>query len=202
MDARFVAACSSAGSIPAPTLPEVAVAGRSNCGKSSLINALTGRRKLARTSSTPGRTQQIIFFAFSGYGGPLFHLVDMPGYGYARASRSDQSAWAQLIESFLQSREALRLMLILMDIRRGPQQEEADLMQWMSEMGVPFQLILTKADKIPRAKRKRAAEAAARDLGLQRPPILFSVKEQGASEQLRRMIALTLAPEPEEGADK
>ena len=189
MDARFIAACTAASNIPAATLPEVAVAGRSNCGKSSLINALTGHRKLARTSSTPGRTRQIIFFALSGYGGPPFHLVDLPGFGYARASRTEQEASSHLINDYLETRDALRLMLVLMDIRRGVQQEEADLLAWMQEVGVVTLPVLTKADKVPRSKRMGAAMKAGKQLGLRRPPMLFSVKEKLGPAELRRRLA-------------
>lgn len=195
MDAQFVAACTAASNIPEATLPEVAVAGRSNCGKSSLINALTGRRKLARTSSTPGRTRQIIFFTLSGYGGPPFHLVDLPGYGYARASRSEQSAWSGLINDYMETRQALRQILVLMDIRRGAQKEEIDLLDWMKEVGVSALPILTKADKVPRSKRKGMALAVARDLGLQRPPMLYSVKEKIGPSELRAELARILGKE-------
>lgn len=193
MDARFIAACSSSSNIPEATLPEVAVAGRSNCGKSSLINAITASKKLARTSSTPGRTRQIIFFSFSGYGGPPMHLVDLPGYGYAKASRSDQAAWSRLINSFLETRSALRLMLVLMDLRRGPQAEEIELVRWMTELGVPTLAVFTKADKVASSKRKTAAAKAAKALGYERTPMTFSVKDKGQVLLLRQTLAEALS---------
>lgn len=189
MDARFIAACASKDSIPVATLPEVAVAGRSNCGKSSLINALTGRRKLARTSSTPGRTRQINFFSFSGYGGPPMHLVDLPGYGYAKASRSEQAEWSGLINAYLETRSAMRLMLVLLDIRRGPQSEEMDLVQWMTELGVPTLAVLTKSDKIPSSKRMAVALKTGKAMGLERPPLVFAVKDKARVLELRQMLA-------------
>ncbi len=192
MDARFIAACTARSNIPDATLPEVAVAGRSNCGKSSLINALTAHRKLARTSSTPGRTRQIIFFSFSGYGGPPMHLVDLPGYGYAKASRAEQADWSDLINDYIEQREALRLMLILMDIRRGPQTEELDLYTWMGELGVTVLPVLTKADKLNTSKRKTAAAKIGKALGLGRPPLSFSVKDKGAALELRKRLGLAL----------
>ena len=195
MDARFIAACTARANIPGATLPEVAVAGRSNCGKSSLINALTGHGKLARTSSTPGRTRQIIIFSFSGYGGPPMHLVDLPGYGYAKASRAEQADWSRLINDYIEEREALRLMLVLMDIRRGPQPEELDLFTWMRERGIPTLAVLTKADKLNTSKRKLARAKIGKELDLARPPLCFSVKDKVSAVELRERLARALREE-------
>ena len=192
MDARFIAACASRASIPQATLPEVAVAGRSNCGKSSLINALTWHSKLARTSSTPGRTRQINIFSFSGYGGPPMHLVDLPGYGYARASKAEQSDWSQLINAYLETRSTLRLMLVLLDIRRGPQSEEMELLQWMTDVNIPTLAVLTKTDKIAPSKRKSVTVKVARALALQRSPLAFSVKDKAKVLELRKLLAEAL----------
>ncbi len=204
MDARFVAACSTAASLPPPDLPEVAVAGRSNCGKSSLINAITGRTALARTSSTPGRTQQLIFFRLSwpelappqGPSVPEFLLVDLPGYGYARASKERQREWGKLVTDYIDSRETLRVLLVLCDLRRTPGPEELDLLRWAAGRDLRPIVVLTKADKLRKSQRFAALESARTALGLQRRPRGFSVHEPDAVTALRRELLAALAGLP------
>ena len=125
-------------------MPEVAVAGRSNVGKSSLINALTGRRVLARTSATPGRTRQINFFLLN----EAFGLVDLPGYGFAVGPEAERRAWGPLIEGYLRGRETLRGVLLVVDVRRGFETEEAELLAWLAEAGIPAAVVATKTDKL------------------------------------------------------
>lgn len=193
MDARFVSACSSLDTLPAPSLVELAVAGRSNCGKSSLINALTGRAKLARTSSTPGRTQQIIFFQVSfGSEHEPFYLVDLPGYGYARASKVTRQAWGELVTSYIDSRETLRALVLLNDARRPLADEERDLLSWASSRGLRSLVVLTKADKLNKSERFGAAEQAKKALGLPRRPLAFSINDDRAILALRREVIATL----------
>lgn len=139
----FIAAVNDLNGLPPATLPEIAFAGRSNVGKSSLINALTGRKTLARTSDTPGRTQQLNFFDLNGH---LF-LVDMPGYGYAKVSKTQKKQWDSLIRGYLRGRPTLRCVLLLIDSRHGFKDSDEDIMCMMDECAVSYRIILTKADK-------------------------------------------------------
>jgi GTP-binding protein len=159
--AEFAGASSQPGRFPPESLPEVAFAGRSNVGKSSAINRLLGRRKLARTSSTPGRTQQINFFRVNDR--VLF--VDLPGYGYAKVSHAVREAWRPLVESYLGGRGSLRGVVLLVDARRGLEDEEQGLLDFAGHHGLPAAVVLTKVDKLKRADRQRAIAAASRAAG-------------------------------------
>lgn len=141
-DCRFVAGAAVIGALPAAALPEVAFAGRSNVGKSSLINALTGRTGLARTSRTPGRTQQINFFDLGG----VLMLVDLPGYGYARASKRQVAGWTRLVHDYLKGRAVLRRVCVLIDARHGLKPADRALMDELDDAAVSYQAVLTKAD--------------------------------------------------------
>ncbi len=163
MRAELAHSAASAAQFPADGLPEIAIAGRSNVGKSSFINALLGRRQLARTSGTPGKTRLIHFFRLE----EAAYLVDLPGYGYASVSRSERAAWRPLVESYLQgAREALRAAIVLVDPRRGPGPEELDLIAWLEAEGLDARAVLTKADKLRPAERQRRLEASGDALGL------------------------------------
>lgn len=140
---RFVAGAAEPSALPPDGLPEIAFAGRSNVGKSSLINALTGRRMLARTSNTPGRTRQINFFDLGG----RLMLVDLPGYGYADAPKAAIKSWTALARSYLQGRAALRRVCLLVDSRHGIKEADLPLMRMLDDAGVSYQLVLTKLDK-------------------------------------------------------
>lgn len=130
--------------IPATSLPEIAFAGRSNVGKSSLVNALTGRKTLARTSHTPGRTQQVNFFDL---GGRLI-MADMPGYGYAEAPKAEVAKWTRLINAYLKGRVQLRRVLVLIDARHGIKETDREIMKMLDEAAVSYQVVLTKTDKV------------------------------------------------------
>jgi GTP-binding protein len=140
----FVAGANRDVAIPPDTLPEIAFAGRSNVGKSSLVNALTGRTTLARVSHTPGRTQQLNFFALGG----RLMLVDLPGYGFAAASKKQVAGWTDLTRRYLKGRASLRRVLLLIDARHGIKEPDRPVMTMLDEAAVSFQVVLTKIDKV------------------------------------------------------
>jgi GTP-binding protein len=147
-DWQFAFAAGTAAALPPMRGIEIAFAGRSNVGKSSLINALTGRRALARTSHTPGRTQELIFFTGPGSGPSKLTLVDMPGYGYAAASKAKVSAWTALIHAFLQGRANLARVYLLVDARHGLKPNDDDVLRSLDQTAVNYQIVLTKADQV------------------------------------------------------
>jgi GTP-binding protein len=146
-DWQFAAAAPSFAALPAMAGVEIAFAGRSNVGKSSLINALTGRKALARTSHTPGRTQELIFFA----GPQRLTLVDMPGYGYAAAPKAKVKAWTELIHAYLRGRANLARVYVLIDARHGLKSPDAPVFEALDEAAVSYQIVLTKADQVREA---------------------------------------------------
>ena len=157
-ECRFVRGVAHTDHLPADTLPEVAFAGRSNVGKSSLINALTGRKTLARTSNTPGRTQQLNFFDL----GEQLMIVDLPGYGYAKAPKGEVDRWNRLIRLYLKGRVGLRRVCVLIDARHGVKPSDRQVMDMLDEAAVAYQLVLTKTDKAKAAElAKRREEIAA-----------------------------------------
>jgi len=186
--AEFMISASDAGGFPRPELPELAFAGRSNVGKSSLLNALVGVPGLARTSNTPGRTRLINWFRVEPPHGKAVAFVDLPGYGYAKVAKSERAAWQPLVEAYLERRQVLRSVLVLVDARRGGEAEEAELLEYLAGAGIPSQVILTKADKLAKAKRKPAAAAVRRALGLPRDPLLASVQEPDSLADLWRFL--------------
>ncbi len=140
--------------LPDPTVPELAFAGRSNVGKSSLLNALTGRKSLARASVTPGRTQELNFFEV---GEPaLLRLVDMPGYGYAKAPKSIVKEWQRVVRDYLRGRQVLKRTLVLIDARHGPKDVDVEMMKMLDEAAVGYRLVITKADKIKASELEAA----------------------------------------------
>lgn len=155
--------CSHASQFPRPELPEVAFLGRSNVGKSSLLNALVQRKKLARTSSTPGKTRLIHFFKVE-IGSVEALLVDLPGYGWAKVGRKERASWQQLVESYLEGRSELRAALLLQDIRRDISEDETLLIEWLAERGVPALLVLTKVDKLKPMRRKERIRLLRKEL--------------------------------------
>jgi GTP-binding protein len=167
-DWQFVWASPSIETLPPMATLEVAFAGRSNVGKSSLINALTGRHALARTSNTPGRTQELIFFARSDAG---LRLVDMPGYGYAAAPKTRVASWTALIHKFLQGRSSLARVYVLIDARHGLKDVDSDVFKTLDKAAVSYQVVLTKADQVKASElTARTDEVAA---ALARHPAAF-----------------------------
>ena len=157
---RFVAGAADVGSLPPEGLPEIAFIGRSNVGKSSLVNALTGRRTLARTSDTPGRTRQINFFDLGG----RLMLVDLPGYGYAQASKTAIAAWTSLARNYLRGRSALRRACLLLDARHGVKDSDRPLMRLCDEAALSWQVVLTKADKLSPSELTASLASVAAEL--------------------------------------
>lgn len=143
--------------LPGDMIPEVAFAGRSNVGKSSLLNALTGRKALARTSNTPGRTRELNYFRV----GDALHIVDMPGYGYAKAPKAQVQGWNTLISDYLRGRPQLKRVFLLIDARHGIKQTDENALALMDEAAVSYQIVLTKVDKISAAQLDRVREATA-----------------------------------------
>jgi len=152
---EFVLGVAGADQLPDASLPEVAFAGRSNVGKSSLVNALTGRKTLARVSNAPGRTRQLNFFTL----GERLMLVDLPGYGYAKAPRSEAKRWTDLTMAYLRGRPNLRRVCLLIDARRGVVDSDRELMAMLDAAAVPYQAVLTKCDKLSQAQLARLTDA-------------------------------------------
>jgi GTP-binding protein len=186
--ADFMISASDPAGFPPMDLPEFAFAGRSNVGKSSLLNALAGVDRLARTSNTPGRTRLINWFRIEPPKSETVAFVDLPGYGYAKVSRDLRDAWRPLVEAYLARTQVLRAVIVLVDARRGAETEERDLLEYLEGLGVTAQVVLTKADKLPKNKRLPAAAAARRALHLARDPLLISVEEPASLEDLWRFI--------------
>ena len=159
-ECRFTAGAMTLDALPAPDLPEIAFAGRSNVGKSSLVNALTGRKTLARVSQTPGRTQQINFFDLGG----RLVLVDLPGYGYSQAGKAKAALWSETVRRFLKGRPTLRRVCLLIDSRHGPNPHDRDTMDALDEAAVNYQIVLTKTDKVKPAALARGQADLAREI--------------------------------------
>lgn len=152
--ARFLIFDSVGDAWPKVALPQVAFAGRSNVGKSTLLNALTGQKHLARTSRTPGRTRGIVFFEIEG----RYAFADLPGYGFAKVSRDERDSWKILLEQYFSTCRFLRKVYLLVDVRRGPEEEERMLAEYLAAVGVPYRWIATKADKLKQSELKKAIE--------------------------------------------
>jgi GTP-binding protein len=193
VSAAIVESAGRLDQFPRGERPEVAFAGRSNVGKSSLINRLLGRRGLARTSSTPGRTRTINFYLVN----EAVLFADLPGYGYAKVSRSLQEDWWALVEGYLTHRVPLRGVVHLVDARHPPTDRDQGLQDFLVAVGAPSVVVLTKADKVPRGQRRAVQAAAARLLGLARPEmgLFFSAETgEGAPELWRAVDALLAVP--------
>ncbi|HCF06223.1 MAG: small GTP-binding protein [Desulfomicrobiaceae bacterium] len=179
-----------------PDAPQLALAGRSNVGKSSLVNALAGRRTLAKTSSTPGKTRSINLYRVTPGD---FYLADLPGYGYARASHADRDAWARLIHAYLTDNPHLRALVVLLDSRLAPQQLDMDLVAYAQEHHIPLLPVLTKADKTSLKERAQVARRWADILGRPEPPLAVSSRTGlGVAQLWQRLRRYAL---PEEAAD-
>ena len=185
ISAEFIKSATKPSEYPPGNFPEVAIAGKSNVGKSSLINVLVNRKNLAKTSSSPGRTQVINFFRVNG----SLSLVDLPGYGYAKVSLEVRETWKPMVESYLQTRHDIRLVILIVDARRGASPDDLALLDWLDYHRIPSLIVLTKADKLSQIERARQKKA----LGQQ--PLLagktlsfFSAVTGEGKEDLWKMI--------------
>ncbi|MCK4502661.1 MAG: YihA family ribosome biogenesis GTP-binding protein [Desulfuromonadales bacterium] len=190
--AEFIKSATRPGNYPPNVLPEIAFAGRSNVGKSSLINVLVNRKSLVRTSSTPGRTQLINFFDING----CFSLVDLPGYGYAKVPLAVKKAWGPMIRTYLEVRESLHGVIFIFDIRRVPREEDIRMLDWLEEFGVPTIPVITKIDKVNRSQREKQIKQIVAETGLPRDAFtLFSALTKEGAEEVWELIEAALDPE-------
>jgi len=189
--AEFVAAAAEGSQLPAPALAEVAFAGRSNVGKSSMLNAVMQRKGLVRTSSTPGHTRSVNIFHAATRSGLDLHLVDLPGYGWAKRSKDERKKWGPLLEGYLQERQTLRAVMVLVDVRRGVEDDDLQLLDFCSaprpgNAPLTTYVIATKIDLIPKAKRKPELAAIQKVAG--RRVIGFSAETHEGRDEIWKAI--------------
>ena len=185
MKAEFIVSSGKPDSFPSDRLPEIAFLGRSNVGKSSLINALVGQRKLAFTSNTPGRTQTINFYRVDD----AFYFVDLPGYGYARVPAQFAERWKILIDEYLQKRETLTLSCLVLDTRRGWMEKDLDLKRWLEHHGRPYVVVATKTDKLNQSEQEHGLRAIRKE-GVE--PLPFSALKGRGVREIWQAITKTL----------
>jgi GTP-binding protein len=192
VSAEFLVSAVSPAQYPRQPLPEVAFAGRSNVGKSSLINTLVQRRGLAKTSATPGKTQTINFFLIN----QRFRLVDLPGYGYARVPREVQVRWRPMVETYLRQRDMLRAVVHIVDLRHPPTEQDQQLREWLQHQGVRLVVVATKVDKIKASQRAAHVEIVRQGLALPADEslLLFSAVSREGRFQLWQCLAGFLTP--------
>ena len=182
----FTVSVHSLGQLPPPHYPEIAFAGRSNVGKSSLINRLTGRRNLVKVSASPGKTRGLNFFNVD----QRFFLVDLPGYGYAKVSKKIQANWQQLITGYLTQRPTLACVVVILDLRHALKQQDRELVEWLRLQQIPFKLVYTKADKLSANQRFIKSKALDRSLEVNTEErILFSAKSGLGVQELQTALA-------------
>lgn len=187
--ATFVKSATNPGNYPVGGLAEVAFAGRSNVGKSSLINVLVNRRGLVRTSATPGRTQLLNFFDING----RFYLVDLPGFGFAKVPIALKKQWGPMVRTYLEKRGSLKALVLLFDIRRVPRQEEIQLLDWLEEFEIPTIPVITKVDKVVRSRRETQIRPILEATGLPRDAFtLFSAVTREGREEIWQRIEAAL----------
>ncbi|MDH5750872.1 MAG: ribosome biogenesis GTP-binding protein YihA/YsxC [Deltaproteobacteria bacterium] len=170
--AEFIISAAKPAQFPGSDIPEVAFVGKSNVGKSSLINSLLGRKNLVKTSSTPGKTQLINFFLING----SFHFVDLPGYGFAKAPRQVREGWEKLVGGYLSARPTLKGVVVILDIRHPPGELDLRMKNWLEQAGLPVIFVANKSDKLSRGRLAGHAEQVALALGLEEPPLAVSAK--------------------------
>ena len=189
---EFITSTIRPNQYPASTLPEIAFAGRSNVGKSTLINVLINRKRLVKTSSRPGRTQLINFFNIN----QELVFVDLPGYGYAKVPVAVRKKWGPMVETYLSKRETLKGVVLIMDIRRTPGPEELNFMDWLDQYELPSILVLTKSDKLLKTKQKSHQTAVSEALSVDESRlILFSAKSRQGKDNVWGAIEKLLVPQ-------
>ncbi|ASS66350.1 MULTISPECIES: ribosome biogenesis GTP-binding protein YihA/YsxC [unclassified Paenibacillus] len=186
-NAEFIISAVQPHQYPIDALPEIALAGRSNVGKSSLINKLIMRKNLARTSSQPGKTQQLNYYKVN----EAVYFVDFPGYGYAKVSKTEREAWGKMIERYLQGREELKLVLLVVDIRHAPSKDDVLMFDWLKHYDIPFCIVCTKADKIPKSQWDKQIKLVKQTLGASAGDqvVLFSSEKGNGRDELWSVIA-------------
>jgi GTP-binding protein len=186
INAEFIKSAVWPPQYPPAILPEIAFVGRSNVGKSSLINTLVGRKNLAKTSNTPGRTQLINFFMIN----EKISFVDLPGYGFAKVAQSVKKDWGDMIEAYLRERQCLALVILILDIRRDPSPDDLSLRDWLEHYRIPYLYVLTKADKLSNNQaiaRRRAIEKILH-VPSEQKPVLFSAKTQKGKSDIWEFV--------------
>ena len=181
--ARFVKSAKQANDFPKDRKPEIAFCGRSNSGKSSLLNALTNSQGLARTSSSPGRTQLINFFLVDGQ----TYYVDLPGYGYAKVPKGIRDAWGEMVEGYLRNREPLKLTIMLVDSRIPPTDSDRTMKEWLDHFGIPNLVVLTKSDKISRNEITKALRTCAETLQTKEIIAFSAITDFGKEAVLKKI---------------
>ena len=187
-DANFIKSVYHLPDLPKQLLPELAFSGRSNVGKSSLINVLLNRKGFAKTSSTPGRTQSINFMEINS----SFYFVDLPGYGYANVPLAVRKKWQPLIEGYLAQRTTLRLLVLLADIRREPQEDEELFVAWLKQLDIPLLVVLTKIDKVKKNSQVTSLRQWQKCLDIDEKIVLFSAVTGEGKEKIWRYLDLSL----------
>ncbi|EXX89360.1 GTP-binding protein [Paenibacillus darwinianus] len=184
--AEFVISAVRPEQLPEDALPEIALAGRSNVGKSSLINKMIQRKALARTSSQPGKTQQLNYYRIN----EQLYFVDFPGYGYAKVSKVQREKWGQIIEAYIRDRKQLKLLLLIIDIRHPPTKDDCLMYEWLKHHGIPVCIVATKSDKIPRGKWDKHVKMVKETLQAEStdPVVLFSSETGNGREDLWDVI--------------
>ena len=178
--AEFILSAATPWQFPATTLPEIAFAGRSNVGKSTLINSLLNRKKLVKTSSIPGKTQLINFFKINDE----FHFVDLPGYGFAKVPGNVRKQWQRLIEAYLQERETLRNVVLIVDSRHGPTAQDRQLKEWLDHYQRPVLIVASKVDKLKRRQIQKQLKKIRQDLSLETTPLAHSSLQNGRPDEI------------------
>ncbi len=182
--AEFLLSASTTRQFPAATLPEIAFAGRSNVGKSTLINSLLNRKKLVKTSATPGKTQLINFFKINDQ----FYFVDLPGYGYAKVPESVRRKWQNLVEAYLSERETLRNVVLIIDCRHIPTVQDRQLLDWLEYYQRPSLIVASKIDKLKRGQVQKHLQKIKHDLCIESVPIGHSSKQYGRREEIWKKL--------------
>jgi GTP-binding protein len=196
--AEFIISAVGPSQYPEDALPEIALAGRSNVGKSSLINCLISRKNLARTSSQPGKTQTLNYYKIN----QDLYFVDLPGYGYAKVSKTKREQWGKFIESYLLNREPLRLVMQLVDLRHPPSKDDQAMYEWLRHMDVPVLVVATKADKIPKSRWPKHLKIVRETLGMDKgvQPLMFSSELGLGKDELWGILEQAIAygePDPQ-----